>query len=95
MSVRPLFIPLRKEWFSAFQAGTKTTEFRAYGPRWNEHTCRVGRPATLSLGYSGPRISRVVSSFKTLEWHLAPTEARAIYPDAAFIAAIGLTEPHS
>jgi hypothetical protein len=48
---RPLFIPLRTEHYNAFAAGTKTTEYRCYGPGWNEKTCTIGRPVTLSKGY--------------------------------------------
>lgn len=47
----PLFVPLRREFYEAFEAGTKDTEFRPYGPRWNERTCPVGRPVVISLGY--------------------------------------------
>lgn len=89
---KPLFIPLKTEWFRQFEAGTKGTEYRAYGPRWNEKTCRVGRKATVSHGYSGKRLVRVVAGFNALPWAEAPEVARAIYPDAAFIAAIDLTE---
>lgn len=46
-----LFIPLRGVWYRAFQQGWKTFEYRPYGPRWNEKTCRIGRLVTLSLGY--------------------------------------------
>lgn len=90
MTEKPLFIPLRTEWFRQFEAGTKDTEYRAYGPRWNERTCRVGRPATISHGYSGKRLSRSVTGFKVLDHAEAPEAARTIYPDAAFIAAIEL-----
>jgi hypothetical protein len=31
--------------------GTKDTEYRLYGPRWNERTCSIGRPAVISKGY--------------------------------------------
>ncbi|GAB6178555.1 hypothetical protein JCM16814_34460 [Desulfobaculum senezii] len=47
----PLFIPLRREHFEAFARGDKTTEYRKPGGPWNEHTCPIGRPVTLSLGY--------------------------------------------
>jgi len=46
-----LFIPLRREWFEAFRKRYKTFEYRPYGSRWNEKTCRIGRKVTLSLGY--------------------------------------------
>ena len=45
-----LFIPLKTAYFEAFRAGTKTVEFRLYGPRWNERTCPVGRSVVLSKG---------------------------------------------
>lgn len=61
---KPLFVPLRKEWFEAFASGTKQEEWRQYGRRWNEKTCRMGRPVTLSLGYSGARLAGVVTSFR-------------------------------
>ena len=90
MTEKPLFIPLRTQWFREFEAGTKDTEYRAYGPRWNENTCRVGRKATISHGYSGRRLERVVSAFEVLDFAEAPEAARLIYPDAAYIAAIHL-----
>lgn len=46
-----LFIPLKSEYYDAFAAGEKDTEYRAYGPRWNERTCPVGRGVVLSRGY--------------------------------------------
>ena len=51
MIEKPLFIPLKTEYFEAFQNGSKTTEYRQSGGRWNEKTCRVGRRVTLSKGY--------------------------------------------
>lgn len=87
---KPLFIPLRTEWFRKFESGEKDTEYRAYGPRWNERTCRVGRPATISHGYSGKYLRRRVTGFTVLPWADAPEVARAIYPNEAFIAAIEL-----
>lgn len=49
--MKPLFIPLKKQFFLAFQSGEKNTEYRKLGPRWNSRTCYKGRPAVLSLGY--------------------------------------------
>jgi hypothetical protein len=72
--VKPLFIPLKTEYFEAFKAGTKTTEYRAYGSRWNERTCSVGRAVVLSKGYGkGNRLTGVVVAFQkrfmeTPEW---------------------------
>lgn len=93
MNEKPLFIPLRTQWFREFEAGTKDTEYRAYGPRWNERACRVGRKATISHGYSGKRLERVVAAFKVLDFADAPEAARSIYPNAEFIAAIHLPRP--
>ena len=61
---KPLFVPLRTEWFEAFASGKKHEEWRRYGPRWNEKTCRVGRPVTLSHGYSGARLAGEVTFFR-------------------------------
>lgn len=89
---KPLFIPLKTEWFLKFESGTKTTEYRAYGPRWNEKTCQYGRPATLSHGYNGRRLKRYVVGFAKIPRRLAPAVAREIFPKARSIAAIKLAE---
>lgn len=61
IAAKPLFVPLKSEWFRAFACGVKTVEYRRYGRGWNERTCYPGRPVTLSHGYSGARIpARVV-----------------------------------
>jgi hypothetical protein len=49
--MKPLFVPLKSEYFDAFMAGIKTSEWRLYGPRWNERTCVPGREVILSKGY--------------------------------------------
>lgn len=48
---KPLFIPLKTVYFEAFKSGKKTVEYRRYGLRWNERTCRFGRRVVLSKGY--------------------------------------------
>jgi len=58
VSDKPLFLPLKREYFDAFEAGIKTHEYRLYGPRWNEKNCRIGRPVTLSCGYGKGRRGR-------------------------------------
>ncbi len=64
-SVKPLFIPLKTEYFFAFASGLKTVEYRPYGPRWNERTCTVGRKVTLSYGYGKKfRLSGTVTAFE-------------------------------
>jgi hypothetical protein len=60
-----LFIPLKREYFAAFSMGDKNTEYRRYGARWNEKTCRVGRAVTISLGYGkGMRLHGWVTGFR-------------------------------
>lgn len=49
--MKPLFIPLKSEFFEAFRRGEKKTEYRLYGARWNGSTCAPGRPVVLSKGY--------------------------------------------
>jgi hypothetical protein len=87
---KPLFIPLRTEWFRQFESGAKDTEYRAYSSRWNERTCRAGRAVTISHGYSGARIAKHIAEFTIIKRHEAPNAAQQIYPDADYIAAIRL-----
>jgi hypothetical protein len=62
---RPLFIPLKREFFNAFLAGTKREEFRRHGKPWNRETCRVGRRVTLSLGYGKQsRLTGTITGFR-------------------------------
>ena len=66
-TLKPLFIPLKAEYFDAFANGSKTREYRLYGPRWNERTCQVGRRVVLSRGYGkSNRLEGVVSSFERI-----------------------------
>ena len=53
--MKPLFIPLKAQFYEAFENGTKDTEYRKYGPRWNADTCFIGRKVTLSYGYGKKR----------------------------------------
>jgi hypothetical protein len=62
-SDRPLFIPLRREWFEAFARGKKREEWRRYGAGWNERSCPPGRRVVLSLGYSGDRLHGTIRRF--------------------------------
>jgi len=52
----PLFIPLKGEYFDAFARGEKRQEFRPWGKRWNERTCRIGRRVVLSRAATAGRI---------------------------------------
>lgn len=62
----PMFIPLKRAYFEAFKAGTKSEEFRPEGPRWNSRVCAVGRPVVLSLGYGkANRLQGVIVSYRS------------------------------
>lgn len=78
MKDKPLFVPLKSEFFDAFAAGTKTFELRRYGARWNERVCRVGRDVTLSRGYGKrSRLSGRVRSFTHLPGELLSGKSRS------------------
>jgi hypothetical protein len=66
--VDALFVPLRREYFEAFESGEKTEEYRPYGPRWNERTCPIGRRVVISLGYGTQRrLQGTITSFRKSE----------------------------
>lgn len=75
-NTKPLFIPLCREWYERFASSEKTTEFRAYGPRWNERVCVPGRRVTLSCGYGKKRrvCGRIKDVRKIREFQLPETE---------------------
>ncbi len=88
MSDTALFIPLKAEFYEAFEREDKRTEYRPYGKRWNERTCPPGRRVVLSYGYGKRRrrTGRVVYFYK----HKTPAELRgwtACYGDRADAAA--------
>jgi len=62
---KPLFIPLKTQYYAAFAEGRKTEEYRLYGPRSNERTCHLGRQVTLSRGYGKQnRLTAVITGFR-------------------------------
>jgi len=85
--VKALFIPLRREWFNAFLAGTKCEEWRRYGARWNETSCAIGREVILSLGFTRTRLTGRVVTFKQRP---ATGPAADIYGDGTLCAVIGI-----
>jgi hypothetical protein len=94
--VKPLFIPLKAQFFDAFADGSKGEEYRAYGPRWNEATCVPGRPAVLSRGYGKhQRIHCTVAGFRRIRASDLPQptqdSVRAIFGDND-IAAIAMRD---
>lgn len=85
--MKPLFIPLKREYFEAFDNGTKRTEYRLYGPRWHEGTVIPGRPVTLSLGYSGARLSGTVRRMRKVKNTITD-----LYPRGATLCAIDIAD---
>jgi len=49
--MRPIFIPLRREYYNAFKSGCKQIEYRRVGGQFTLAKCTPGREVTLSLGY--------------------------------------------
>lgn len=81
--MKPLFIPLKTEFFEAFKNRTKRFEYRLYGPRWNEATCYLNRPLTLSKGYGKrERISGKVLSFFASREAAQRLDFKKCYPKA-------------
>lgn len=65
MNNKPLFVPLKTEYYELFESGRKKAELRKYGPRWNEKTCAIGKPVILSKGYGKKhRIAGKIIDFK-------------------------------
>ena len=49
--MKPIFIPLKRQYFEAFRSGRKRIEYRKVGGQFTEANCSPGREVTLSLGY--------------------------------------------
>ena len=85
--LKPLFIPLKREFFEAFERGTKKCEYRKHGKRWNRETCVPGRPVVLSLGYGkGRRLHGIVTDFNV---------SMSMAQSDAFIACYGICGPET
>ena len=81
--MKPLFCPLRKEYYLQFKSGLKTTEYRAYGRGWNEKTCAIGRLINLSLGYNGERLLAEIKNISIVDIADAPQVAIDLYAHRA------------
>jgi hypothetical protein len=98
---KPLFIVVAMRYFKQFQDGTKPgmEEFRPYGARWNEQTCRVGRECIISAGYGKKhRLHGQVAGFRvdqhTICW--TPAWEDCYGPGLAKVACIQFKEnPHA
>lgn len=79
---KPLFVPLKAEYYEAFENGTKDTEHRKYGRNWTERTVRQGRRVILSYGYSkGRRMTGIITAVKIHQ--MDTPEFIACYGEAA------------
>lgn len=66
-NVKPLFVPVKSEYYDQMEAGDKPYEIRKYGERWNEKTCAIGREAVISKGYGKKhRFNAKVTQFARL-----------------------------
>ena len=95
---KPLFIPLKREFFERFASGENKIEYRKYGKRWNEHTCKPGRRVTLSCGYGKQRrLSGVITEFEFVSYwsDAVPLEVARIYMFPANIACIHIEVEHA
>jgi hypothetical protein len=90
MMTTPLWVPLKGEYFDAFAAGTKTTEYRRLGgPLGQLKRLPVGRPVTLSRGYSGPRLHMIIKAVSVVRASTVP-DAAELYGRRARVVAIEL-----
>lgn len=83
--MKPLFIPLKKEYFMAFKSGAKRTEYRLYGSRWHEGTVIKGRAVRLRLGYSGDELIGAVARMRKVRNTITD-----IYPAGCMLCAIDI-----
>lgn len=85
---KPLFVALAGAYYDAFERGEKTVEYRVHGPRWNERTCRPGRPVVLSRGYGrARRLTGVITGFHCVGPDADPA-IRHVYPVGDVFSAI-------
>ena len=82
---------LKKQYYEDFVSGDKDTEYRKYGPGWNERTCQIGRPVVISMGYGKHRRSKgIIRSFEKVD-STRILSAREVYgPIKVTLAAIGI-----
>lgn len=93
--MKPLFIPLMARWFDEFVAGTKTTEWRAFGPRWNHDTCIPGRAVIISRGYGKhARLHGTIDRVTVVRRSAAPRAAQEIFGAARELIAIKIRIAH-
>ena len=92
--MKPIFIPLKTEFYEAFISGTKKYEYRKYGGYWSEKHIWPGKEVVISKGYGKHnRRKGVVTSFqKTMGYNCPnPQSVKQIYGTTDIeIAEIGI-----
>lgn len=74
MSDAALFIPLKAEYYEAFERGEKDTEYRPLNNLWNSARCYPGRRVILSYGYGKRR--RLTGRIKSFSHHRDPSQLK-------------------
>lgn len=92
--IKPLFLPLKTEYFNAFKNGSKTHELRV-GARWGHIYCHIGRKVILSKGYGKyERLNGMITSFEAVSVDsLSDNDYNAVkelYPYTDYINKIGI-----
>jgi hypothetical protein len=68
-----LFLPLNTIWHTLFLSGEKTWELRAYGKRFNEKSCAIGRAVEIRRGYQyDPYLGKVDGHLIVKSWSDIP-----------------------
>ena len=62
---RRLVVPLKEQYFRAFQRGTKTWELRAVGPMFNPERVQTGRLVLLMRAYTKDQLEGTIGRIET------------------------------
>lgn len=71
--MKPIFIPLKREYYNAFKSGHKQIEYRRVGGQFTKANCTPGREVTLSLGYGSRNRIKGTVLRSWIEHHEHPT----------------------
>jgi len=91
--MKPVFIPLKRQYFEAFKSGHKKIEYRRLGGQFTSANCFPGREVTLSKGYGKSNRIRgtVVKSWIEHHEHPAGAIAKCYGTEPIDIIAIEIT----
>jgi len=91
---KPKFIAVKAEYFRAFKDGSKTVEWRKFGPGYNERTLWIGRAITISNGYSGARLHGTITALDFMPARLVSKEALLYYAPSDTLVGIHVKLRH-